>query len=80
MDQCVSPSPTRACPRTMPRRRGAVRLGLVGALCAVLGAGFIAGPHAASHPAASHVASHVTSHMIAESSSTPDNLGGPGSA
>lgn len=74
MYQASVSSHTSRTSTPLTRRDRIVRAGLVSVFCAVLGAGFIAGPHAsATHNAASATASH----MIAQTG-TSDTVGGPG--
>lgn len=76
MDRTLLPSASVERVSATSLRRRIVRAGLVSALCAVLGAGFVAGPHAAAHPTASQAASHVIAYAV----TSDTTIGGPGSA
>lgn len=74
MYQANVPFHTTRTSSPVTRRGRIVRAGLVSVFCAVLGAGFVAGPHAsATHNAASAATSHVMA-----LSNTNDTVGGPG--
>ena len=75
MDRTLLPSSSVERASATSLRRRIVRAGLVSALCAVLGAGFMAGPHSATRPTASQAASH----MVAQAVTTDTTIGGPGS-
>lgn len=74
MDQTRLPSISADRSNALTLRGRIVRAGLVSALCAVLGAGFIAGPHAGTHATLTSSASHV----VAQAISTDATIGGPG--
>lgn len=75
MNQANVPSHTSRPSSSLTRRDRLVRAGLVSALCAVLGAGFIMGPHmSASHTTTSGIVAQVIAPTV-----DTNTVGGPGS-